>query len=587
MADSRSLGGVDAGGCPRTVLSVVVTTHDRPTGVRRALASVLDQVSDDAVDVVVVDDGSGPTVAEELDGLSSPKVRVVHQPDRGLGVARRLGAEVARGAWITFLDDDDRWRPNWMDVMTTAMTEDVGVVCAGTHFVDEDGHELGREMPRALGPAFDGVTGQYLAGCFVVRREVYERAGGYLPGLPCSHQTELFLRMVRVVAEMSLRVEHRDVMVTDVERRRATGRSLSNPRLLFDGARWLVARHRDLLESDPEFLADNYGVIAVNGARLGRWGEARRAAVAAARLNPRSARSWARVAGTAVPAAGRRVWGGSVGFRSPSAPLRDPLGHVADLASTLHPDSAPPTDLLFLPWRYEQNEQRSHDRDDRYWSGGMTDGDDRNQAPVYRLAARMSRRRDRPTVVDVGCGTGTKLVRYVAPDAGEVVGIDQPSGIALARSNHPQHRWVDVDLADPSAWSALEGIGADIVICADVIEHVDDPYRLLAGLRSLVRPDGIVVVSTPDRDRLERSSRLGPPSNPRHVREWSADELELLVEAAGFRVVRRRHVLPRRYSATRTDLNRVVYRGVHRMAVPDRRTGLVLELGVDHRNGDG
>ena len=91
-------------------------------------------------------------------------------------------------------------------------------------------------------------------------------------------------------------------------------------------------------------------------------------------------------------------------------------------------------------------------------------------------------------------------------------------------------------------------------------------------------PEGRLLLSTPDRARLERSAVLGPPANARHVREWTRDEMELLLLSTGFREERRWHLLPRSYSRTRTELNRTIHRALHLKAVPDRRTCMVFLL---------
>ena len=105
-----------------------------------------------------------------------------------------------------------------------------------------------------------------------------------------------------------------------------------------------------------------------------------------------------------------------------------------------------------------------------------------------------------------------------------------------------------------------------------MVEHLADPYELLVRLRSVVAPGGLLLISTPDRDLLEDRPPLGPPRNPRHVREWNRAEFELLLEAAGFDVLRVRRFLPRAYSPTMLDLKRTVHRLLRGRAVPDRRT---------------
>ncbi len=226
---------------------------------------------------------------------------------------------------------------------------------------------------------------------------------------------------------------------------------------------------------------------------------------------------------------------------------------------------------LFLPWGYVENENRSADRGGTpFWDQGSAAADDRSQVPVYRVAARLVARRAWSPVVDIGCGTGSKLVRFLGTH--DIVGADQDSAIDLAEAAFPDRTWLRGDLGDDALWTELAERKPALAICADVVEHVDDPVDLLSRLRATMRPAGHVLISTPDRAVLEGASPLGPPTNPKHIREWSREEFELLLESVGFTIERAWHLLPRSYSFRRTELNRTIYRGVHGRAVPDRRS---------------
>jgi 2-polyprenyl-3-methyl-5-hydroxy-6-metoxy-1,4-benzoquinol methylase len=232
---------------------------------------------------------------------------------------------------------------------------------------------------------------------------------------------------------------------------------------------------------------------------------------------------------------------------------------------------------FFLPAGYRANPLASADRDGTpYWEHGLAHNDVRYQVPVYRLAARRARKLAPDLVMDIGCGSGDKLAEFFGGRRHRVVGVDQGSAIALARERFHGIEWFSGDLDSDKFWAELANSRPDLVICADVIEHLSDPAGLLRRLHDLIR-DGLLILSTPDRARLGRDP-LGPPANPRHVREWTAEELTRFVRAHGFTIVSQHHVLPRRYSWTTAELRRLVGRARRGMAVPDRRTCQVLEL---------
>lgn len=95
-------------------VTVVIPTHNRCEGCKRAVASALEQ-DPPPLEVLVCDDGSQDATAEEFERLArdDSRVRYLRRPKSagGPGPARNLGVSAARGEWVAFLDDDDRWLP--------------------------------------------------------------------------------------------------------------------------------------------------------------------------------------------------------------------------------------------------------------------------------------------------------------------------------------------------------------------------------------------------------------------------------------------------------------------------------------------
>src|SRR5205823_3527718 len=96
--------------------------------------------------------------------------------------------------------------------------------------------------------------------------------------------------------------------------------------------------------------------------------------------------------------------------------------------------------------------------------------------------------------------------------------------ISWVRERYPDRTWVE------ASFDEVNVPPADLVICADVIEHVADPEALMRFLVSATTD--WIVISTPDRDLVysgRSKYRFGPPSNPAHVREWTMSEFRAFV----------------------------------------------------------
>lgn len=144
-----------------------------------------------------------------------------------------------------------------------------------------------------------------------------------------------------------------------------------------------------------------------------------------------------------------------------------------------------------------------------------THSSDDGQDEVYRFAKEIADQYDLKSVIDIGCGSGYKLLKYFRNHA--TIGLDVPETCAFLHKRYPNRQWAVSD------FTAVATPKADLVITSDVIEHVPDPDALLQYILRIA--PRYVVLSTPDRNLFRVGTHDGPPSNPTHLREWSMAEL--------------------------------------------------------------
>lgn len=155
------------------------------------------------------------------------------------------------------------------------------------------------------------------------------------------------------------------------------------------------------------------------------------------------------------------------------------------------------------------------------------------QPDVYPEAARIAELLSCRRIVDVGCGNGRKLAALQSRF--DIVGIDHGPNLERCRVEYPSGIWLDHDLeSDEPLPIADASLSESIVVCADVVEHLGRPERLLRSLRRALDFAPCVVLSTPERELTWGAAHRGPPPNPAHVREWALAELAPFLRAEGF-----------------------------------------------------
>lgn len=89
-------------------ISIIVPVYKAEAYLHRCVDSLLAQTFTD-FEVLLIDDGSPDRSGEICDAYAKKdaRVRVFHQPNGGVSVARQRGVENAKGEWITFVDADD------------------------------------------------------------------------------------------------------------------------------------------------------------------------------------------------------------------------------------------------------------------------------------------------------------------------------------------------------------------------------------------------------------------------------------------------------------------------------------------------
>ena len=130
----------------RPLVSVVIPTFNRKELLEKSIESVLAQTLND-FELFIVDDASTDGTAEWLmkNGNSDKRIHVIRLPvNRGCNAARNVAVSRARGRYLAFLDDDDLFLPEQLELTVAKFetTPELGVVFTQFNFINAEGEAL-------------------------------------------------------------------------------------------------------------------------------------------------------------------------------------------------------------------------------------------------------------------------------------------------------------------------------------------------------------------------------------------------------------------------------------------------------------
>lgn len=158
-----------------SLVSVIVRTVNRPESLARALQSVVGQ-SHPRIQVVVVND-AGVDVAGVVEGFRAGVERldlVTLERNRGRGGAGNAGLEEVVGEWVAFLDDDDVWKPDHLEILLTALRARPGARAAYTG-VEVEGPDGARVLNQPYDRAWLQLLNLFPIHAALVSREFVDQ----------------------------------------------------------------------------------------------------------------------------------------------------------------------------------------------------------------------------------------------------------------------------------------------------------------------------------------------------------------------------------------------------------------------------
>jgi glycosyltransferase involved in cell wall biosynthesis len=201
-------------------ISIVIPTYNRAHLIAATINSVLAQTIAD-FEVIIVDDGSTDQTADVIkkivhDGVDSrgkePPIRCLYQSNQGQSVARNNGIAHAAGNWIAFVDSDDVWLPQKLELQVEALRAfpQCGACFTDARLVDrgslnttafqysgkhhEGSNGVASDYVKPLARTFGGTWIQTL----VARTDLVKKIGGFDPEIHFAEDHDFLFRLALI-----------------------------------------------------------------------------------------------------------------------------------------------------------------------------------------------------------------------------------------------------------------------------------------------------------------------------------------------------------------------------------------------------
>ncbi|WP_455219575.1 glycosyltransferase family 2 protein [Kaarinaea lacus] len=179
-------------------VSVVIPTFNRVDRLEMTLQSVLNQTFT-PLEIIVVDDGSSDGTEAMLMARFGNSIHYHYQENRGVSHARNVGVELSSGNWIAFLDSDDQWLPEKLQLQVAAVQSNPGYGFCHTN-------EIWIRNGTRVNPMnkHDKTGGHIYQKCLplcvispssvLIKKQVFEDIGNFDESLPVCEDYDYWLR---------------------------------------------------------------------------------------------------------------------------------------------------------------------------------------------------------------------------------------------------------------------------------------------------------------------------------------------------------------------------------------------------------
>jgi len=185
-------------------VSIIIPVYNGERYIAQAIESALKQTYE-KFEIIVVNDGSSDKSYKKIEPyINLPNVKYLEQENKGVAEARNTGIKNSSGEFIAFLDQDDLWLPEKLELEVDYLLRnpDVGLVHSNMSYINEEGKPIQSDFDfpsRIAGKCFGELFIKNMVAILTVllRRDCFDKAGLFNEQFSGVDDYDLLLRVSR------------------------------------------------------------------------------------------------------------------------------------------------------------------------------------------------------------------------------------------------------------------------------------------------------------------------------------------------------------------------------------------------------
>jgi len=187
--------------------SVVIPLYNKASHIRRTIDSIINQTINN-FEIIVVNDGSTDNGSQIVESIEDERINLLHQENAGVSVARNRGVQEAKYPIIAFLDADDTWEPNFLQLIKELIQQfpNAGAYATSYRMIQSDSKVKGLKYYGLPSDNWVGLIPNFFksicwanpliwTGAICVPKKIFLELNGFTPGVQINEDYELWIKI--------------------------------------------------------------------------------------------------------------------------------------------------------------------------------------------------------------------------------------------------------------------------------------------------------------------------------------------------------------------------------------------------------